>query len=107
MMPRWSSVTLALAPRLEAASFYWQSERLVNDGAPLEDVFVLGLGQQPPLASDTALTPTMRDSLPPSAYTPLLPQLPRGSAFARTGDHIYVALPPDTSPPSTLIGSQP
>lgn len=93
-MPRWSAATLALAPRLETASFYWENETLVNSGsAPLGDVFVIGLGQQPDLAPDTSLTVTMRDSLPPSAYTPLLPHLPRGSALGRDGGRIYVALP--------------
>ena len=97
-LPRWSAVTLALEPRLEAASFYWEGETLVNSGsAPLGNVFVLGLGQQADIAPDGRLSAAMHDSLPPSAYTPLLPHLPRGSALARSGGHIYVALPTETT----------
>ena len=93
-MPRWSAVTLVLAPRLDAATFYWEGDTLVNAGsASLGDVFVIGLGQQPPIAPDERLSARMRDSLPPSPYRALLPHLPSGSALARSGGHIYVALP--------------
>ena len=107
--PRWFAATLALAPRLESTTFYWEGDDLVNSGsAPLGDVFVMGLGQQPALATGERLTAQMRDSLPPSAYTPLLPHLPRGSALARSGGHLYVALPPTSlalSPDTALSGA--
>ena len=97
-MPRWSAVTFVLAPRLDPATFYWEGDALVNAGsASLGDVFVIGLGQQLPIAPDERLTAQMRDSLPPSPYRALLPHLPRGSALARSGGRIYVALP-DGSP---------
>ena len=93
-MPRWSAVTLVLAPRLETATFYWEGDTLVNVGAaPLGDVFVIGLGQQPDISTDGRLDVQMCDSLPPPTYRPLLPHLPNGSALARSGGHIYVALP--------------
>ena len=97
-LPRWSAVTLALEPRLEAATFYWEGETLINSGsAALGDVFVLGLGQQSDIAPDERLSAAMHDSLPPAPYTPLLPHLPRGSALARSGGHIYVALPTEAT----------
>lgn len=105
-MSRWSAVTLILAPRLETAAFYWEGDALVNESsAVLGDVFVIGLGQQSPIAPDEHLTAQMRDSLPPSSYRALLPHLPSGSALARSGGHIYVALP-DTSPEDTSENSQ-
>ncbi len=101
--PRWSAATLALAPRLESATFYWEGDELVNSGsAPLGDLFVMGLGQQPALATGERLNAQMRDSLPPATYTPLLPHLPRGSALARSGGHLYVALP---SPSGEVLSS--
>lgn len=107
--PRWSAATLVLAPRLERATFFWEGDELVNSGsAPLGDLFVVGLGQQPALAAGERFTAQMRDSLPPTAYTPLLPHLPTGSALARSGGHLYVALPnPEVLSSDTRRGETP
>ncbi len=57
-MPRWSAVTLVLAPRFETATFYWEGDALVNSGsAPLGDVFVVGFGQQGDIAADANASP--------------------------------------------------
>lgn len=94
---RYAALLLSRRPELEDARFFWRAGELVNAGGqPLEDVFILGRGQQPPLAADSSLTPELGDSLPPEPYTPLLPHLPRGSALARGGEAVFVALPERT-----------
>lgn len=90
----YSSVVLAGRPHLAPAVFGWQGERLVNrSGGPLGDVFVSGRGQQPPLTADGTLEPTSGNLLPQDLYAELAPLLPDGSALARSGGAIFVALP--------------
>ncbi|ADI14761.1 hypothetical protein [Truepera radiovictrix] len=91
---RYEALLLARRPELEDARFYWRGDELINAGSrALEDLFILGRGQQKALAADSSLRPELGDNLPPDAYTPLLPHLPRGSALARDGDLVLVALP--------------
>ena len=100
-LPRWSSVALLLAPRLEPAHLNWQDGALVHRGEDaLVDVYVVGMGLQEAIAPDSTQTPrageeNTRDL--PLVYRELLPRLPEGAAIARQGGHIYVALPePDS-----------
>ena len=96
-LPRWSSVALLLAPRLEPAHLNWQDDTLVSTGPDaLVDVYVVGMGLQEDIAPDSAQTPhageeNTRDL--PLVYRELLPRLPEGAAVARQGGHIFVALP--------------
>jgi hypothetical protein len=112
-MPRWSQDALALKPRLEPAVFTWQSVAfgesiesrasgesaqvgtLRNDGdTVLQDVFVFNYGRQPDLAPQTSQPVRLeQDALIPDIYASLAPYLPAGSALARRGGTIYVALP--------------
>jgi hypothetical protein len=89
-----SSVVLAGRPHLAPAPLGWQAGRLVNrSAAPLGDVFIVGRGQQPPLPADGTLEPTRGNLLAPDLYAELAPLLPDGSALARSGGAIFVALP--------------
>jgi hypothetical protein len=91
---RYEVLLFARRPELEDARFYWHDERLLNTGnRTLENLFILGRGRQGALAADSSLRPELGDNLPPEVYTPLLPHLPRGSALARDGEVILVALP--------------
>jgi len=93
-LPRWSHVTLAAKPELTPPPFRWRGGALVNlTGGTLDEVFVIGLGQQEALRPGGTAHPGLGDSLPPEAYRALLPLLPRGSALARTGGSLFVALP--------------
>lgn len=94
-MSRWSQDAFALKPRLQEATFVWQDGALVNrSNVTLGDVFVFNYGRQPDIAAGSrrivALDATVRI---PDVYEPLAPYLPAGSALARRGDTILVALP--------------
>ncbi len=105
-MPRWSQATLILRPVLSNAQLQWQGEMLVNNSSQnLSDVFVLGLGPQgtlPPGAS--LLLRFSDDGLVPALYQPLSAALPVGTALARRGGQIHVALAPEFT---SLAWSQP
>ena len=96
-LPRWSSATFMLAPRLEPARLSVRGSALVNAGADaLVDVYVVGEGVQEDLAPDSVrqVRAGEEDTRElPLVYRGLLPRLPEGSAVARLGGHIFVALP--------------
>ncbi|MDZ7702911.1 MAG: hypothetical protein U5L04_00320 [Trueperaceae bacterium] len=97
-LPRWSAATLALKPRLEPATLRWDGETLYNDGElSLGEIFVLGYGVQTQrsgvLGPGERLGVTIsQDSLIPDSYSALVAHLPMGSALARSGGQIFVAL---------------
>ena len=96
-LPRWSSATFMLAPRLEPARLSVQGDALVNAGPDaLVDVYVVGGGVQEDLAPDSVRQVRAGEADTrelPLVYRGLLPRLPEGSAVARQGGHIFVALP--------------
>ncbi|MEM7738740.1 MAG: hypothetical protein AAF267_23475 [Deinococcota bacterium] len=94
-MPRWSQDALALKPRLEPAVLTWQGGALQNSGTvTLSDVFVFNYGRQADLAPQASQDVTLeQDALIPDMYAALAAYLPAGSALARRGGTIYVALP--------------
>ena len=96
-LPRWSSVALLLAPRLEPARLEWQDGALVNTGTDvLMDVYIVGEGLQedaPPASAQTPRAGEENTRDLPLVYRELLPRLPEGAAVARQGGHIFVALP--------------
>ncbi|MEM6428629.1 MAG: hypothetical protein AAF708_05255 [Deinococcota bacterium] len=94
-MPRWSQDALALKPRLEPAVLTWQAGALANhSGMTLSDVFVFNYGQQPDLTPQSSQAVRLeQDALIPDIYAALAAHLPAGSALARRGGTIYVALP--------------
>lgn len=90
----FSSVVLAGRPTLRPAVFRWQEGSLVNESEEaLGDVFVTQGGQQPPIPAGGRLEPGGGNLLPPDLYADLAPLLPPGSALARGGGTVYVALP--------------
>lgn len=97
-LARWSAVTLALRPRLEPATLLWEDETLRNNGSvTLGEIFVLGYGVQ--TQGTGALAPgaeleveVTQDSMIPESYEALVAYLPMGSAIARSGGRIFVAL---------------
>lgn len=96
-MPRWSTLTLALRPRLEDAPLRWQEGHLVNASSQSwSDVYVIGLGRQATLTPEARLNPRQRSGDPPERYLELIELLPEGSALARRGGEIVVVLPADT-----------
>lgn len=103
-LARWESLRLWQRPRLLRSSFVWQDGQLVNRGArPLQEVYVKGRGPQGTLASGESLSPSNREDGPlASDYQALLALLPPGSALARDGHDLLVAL---AAPP--LLGSLP
>lgn len=96
MLGRWQTVTLLGKPQLAPAQLEWRGERLANAGSTaLLDVYVSGLGPQGSLAAGSSLVPVPAEEggLPPP-YPAIVPLLPTGSALARAGDAVHVALPP-------------
>ncbi len=102
-LPRWSSVALLLAPRLEPARLEWQDGALVNTGTDaLVDVYIVGEGLQedaPPASAQTPRAGEENTRDLPLVYRELLPRLPEGAAIARQGGHIFVALPESPGDP--------
>ena len=102
-LPRWSSVALLLAPRLEPARLEWQGGALVNTGTDaLVDVYIVGEGLQedaPPASAQTPRAGEENTRDLPLVYRELLPRLPEGAAIARQGGHIFVALPESPGDP--------
>lgn len=96
-LARWFQVALALRPQLETARLSLQGGSLHNlSEARLVDAFVIGTGVQPSLAPGASANVSydeQRDSDIPEVYQQLAAYLPVGSALARNGGHIYVALP--------------
>jgi hypothetical protein len=90
----FSSAVLAGRPTLRPAVLSWQGGSLVNGSeAALGDVFVTQSGQQLPIPAGGRLDPTSGNLLPPDLYADLAPLLPPGSALARGGGTVHVALP--------------
>ena len=94
----YESVVLAGRPQLGAAGFSWQGAALRNEtGKGLADVFVVTDGQvggqQAPIPVDGTLEPSRGNLVPPPLYADLTPLLPPGTALARAGGAVYVALP--------------
>jgi len=101
----YESLVLAGRPRLEPATFRWQGAALLNEtGAALGDVFTLDSGRQAPIPVDGRLEPSGGNLVPPPLYADLVPLLPPGSAVARAGGTLYVALP-ETPAAGTSEGS--
>lgn len=94
-LDRWQRELLLGRPFLASAEFEWQGGLLVNSGNQLlEDMVVVGLGRQPPLPPGARQTPLpSEDTTIPEAYNGLAEFLPDGSALARSGTKILVALP--------------
>lgn len=103
----YESVVLAGRPQLGIAAFSWRGAALRNEtGTALGDVFVttdghIG-GQQAPIPVDGTLEPSRGNLVPPPLYADLAPLLPPGSALARAGGAVYVALPERVQPEVTL-----
>ncbi len=105
----YESIVLVGRPHLEAAPFSWQGAALRNKtGQALGDVFItpdgqIG-GQQTAVPADGTLEPSRGNLVPPPLYAELVPLLPPGTALARAGGGVYVALPesfePETAPPT-------
>lgn len=99
---RWRSVAVAQRPSLQEAGLRWREGRLENlTSAPLTDVYVLGLGPQSDLGSGDALEPRREGNgasgevaMMGESYAALAALLPEGSALARRGAAVHVALPP-------------
>ncbi len=90
----YESIVLAGRPRLAPAVFGWQGNALLNETeTALGDVFVVGDGRQAPIPVGETVTPESGNLLPQALYAGLAPLLPDGSALARSGGRIYVALP--------------
>ncbi len=112
----YGSTLLIGKPRLEPAILQWSDGVLVNGGMePLTDVFVtwggdgtlegaVGTvsrgGRQADLAPEGTLTVASGNLMPPELYEGLTPFLPPGSAVARGGGTVYVALPEEPNPPN-------
>ena len=112
----YGSTLLIGKPRLEPAVLEWSDGVLVNRGAePLTDVFVtwggdgtpegaVGTvgrgGRQADLEPEGTLTVASGNLMPPELYEGLTPFLPPGSAVARGGGTVYVALPEEPNPPN-------
>lgn len=112
----YGSTLLVGRPRLEPAVLGWSDGVLVNGGAePLTDVFVtwggdgapegaVGTpsrgGRQADIGPEGTLTVAPGNLMPPELYAGLTPFLPPGSAVARGGGTVYVALPETPNPPN-------
>lgn len=94
-MSRAQELGLELKPRLVRAPLAWEGAQLRNrSGEAISDLVVTGLGPQGSLAPDQALTPRPGEEGPlTSPYRDLAPLLPAGSALARQGEAVVVALP--------------
>lgn len=94
-MERWQRETLLAKPGLVTPTLAWDGDVLVNRGnESLDELFVLGVGRQPPLPADGRLRPVRgEDGAPPVAFTVLAELLPRGTALALSGERVHVALP--------------
>lgn len=93
---RWGRARLLSRPEVVPARLEWDGVRLVNAGdARLDEVAVAGLGPQPALApgSSASLAPPGEGPLAPDLAA-LLALLPPGTAAARGGDALLIALPP-------------
>lgn len=93
-LERWGETILAGPPTLGTQRLEWSESSLVNRSeAPLTDVYVLGLGPQPALAAGASVAPSeSEDAVLSPIYDGLLPHLPPGTAVARSGDDVLVAL---------------
>lgn len=105
----YGSALLVGKPRLEPAVLGWSDGVLVNEGTQrLTDVFVtwggsgrlrgtVGTpsrsGRQANIAPEGTLTVTSGNLMSPPLYAGLTSLLPPGSAVARAGGTVYVALP--------------
>ena len=92
---RWSAASLVLRPALAPAALRFDGPTLRNAGqVPLADVYVIGLGPQGSLMVGGSLVPvaTEEGAVPP-LYTQVAALLPQGSALARSGDDLWLALP--------------
>ncbi len=94
-LARWHSLTFASKPRLRAAELRFVGPVLRNDGAAgMTDVYVVGLGPQAALAGGASLRPARTEDAPVAPlYERLAAALPDGSALARGGGSVWIALP--------------
>lgn len=94
-LERWGTATVATPPSIAGQRLAWSDGALVNrSDVVLTDVFVLGVGPQGRLAAGVALRPVpAEDAVLPPSYDHLLAYLPDGSALARDGRDVLVALP--------------
>ena len=92
---RWQALRLEHRPSLLRAAFTWDGGDLVNRGSSeLREVIVLGLGPQEALEPGARLLPRPQEEGPlPDDYARLAAALPPGSALARDGSAVLVALP--------------
>lgn len=95
-LPRWGEATLLARPEIVPAQLRWDGVRLENVGrSPLRDVVVVGLGPQPDLPSGAATEARPAEEAPLGfPAEDLLRRLPAGTATARAGATLHVALPP-------------
>ena len=95
IMGRWSTLTLALRPRLDSARLQWREGQLYNaSNSALHDIYIIGQGWQGErsLEADNTLAPSSSDSdHVPYRYHGLLSQFPAGTALARQGEQIHLA----------------
>lgn len=96
-LPRWSTAKVMMAPRASRAVLAWRQGALANRGdRSLSAVFVVGVGPQedlPPGGTTAVGTGSTNPVATPEFYEPLARLLPAGSAVARDGTRVHVALP--------------
>jgi hypothetical protein len=95
MLNRWQREELVGRPVLTDGGLEWRGDRLHNSGRILlEDVIVIGLGPQSTIPGGSSIEAIMsEETVVPLAYQGLLELLPAGSALARGGSGLFIALP--------------
>ena len=93
---RWSRHTFRAKPVLEPALLDWHEGQLRNlSSVQLFDVVIKGQGPQMPLNIGESRQGSDNEAVNYSdVYDSLLRLIPDGSALARDGGHIHIALPP-------------
>jgi hypothetical protein len=93
---RWQRELLVGRPFLATSALHWEGEMLANEGGrTLREVLVIGSGPQAELApGETRQVEAAEEGKIPEAYRRLVPGLPVGTALARDGNDVLVALPP-------------
>jgi hypothetical protein len=95
VLNRWQREELVSRPVLTDGGLEWRGDRLHNSGPTLlEDVIVVGLGPQSTIPGGSSIEATMsEETVVPPAYQGLLELLPAGTALARAGGSLFIALP--------------